>query len=155
VCGSQKEFGLIMIPGFINICNSTSFKQSPAPDGLSACFLIHYNFFICFLTLPISISWLLSSLEMLANWGIGPSIAAMKLDCVARRAGGTKIPNQRNGSTLFAGFLSSSGLCDGSSDSAVLSFESLLLGSLVLAAMSCAETMDKLDPSSEVAELSA
>jgi hypothetical protein len=80
-----------MIPGFINIFNSWSTS--------------HYNFLICFLILPISISWLRSSLATFAKCGIGPSIAATKLDCAERSAGGTRIPNQRIGSAGLAGFL--------------------------------------------------
>jgi hypothetical protein len=93
---------------------------------------------------------------MLASCGTGPSIAETKLDCAERRAGGTSIPNQRNGSTLFAGFLSSSVLSDGLSTFSGSSFESLRLGSLVLAAVSSwSKVTEKLSPSSLGAKSSA
>jgi hypothetical protein len=68
----------------------------------------HYIFLIIFLTLPISISSPRKSRPILASCGTEPSTTVTKLVCAERRAGGTKMPNQRNGSTIFDGLLVSS-----------------------------------------------
>ena len=74
-----------------------NFPQNPHKQHL----IRVYIFLICFLTIPISISWARRSLTTVANWGIGPSTAPTNVDCAVRSAGGTRIPNHLRGSVGF------------------------------------------------------